>query len=333
MLRLLLLLLGLLLLLLLLLLRLLLRLLVGKPTPASPAANEQCCCPHMPATLRQPGCSCASAAADGVVATSETVNGKLQQRQEEVEELNAVSWRASACGWSAASRCRAKACQWLRHGKDVPGPACCCPVTSSAAAASHVLPAVQVRALLAKLQAVFDLPRKLRAAIDQGAFEVAADCYADAAPLLKKYGHKVGMLCWSIHIGSRLLQRELQGARRAALSFLSCAAPAGVSRCTPHCCCAPPRLQGAFKRVAADVEALGHELAGLLRKRLLAAPDQVCFGRNAQSRLGLRAAARLVHACTCCGCAAGRVGRDGLHLLPNRVLNKCGPATLCPAGS
>ena len=33
-------------------------------------------------------------------------------------------------------------------------------------------------------------------------------------------------------------------------------------------------LQGAFKRVAADVEALGHELAALLRKRLLAAPDQ-----------------------------------------------------------
>lgn len=41
--------------------------------------------------LRRLGCLCASAAADGVVATSETVNGKLQQRQEEVEELNAVS--------------------------------------------------------------------------------------------------------------------------------------------------------------------------------------------------------------------------------------------------
>lgn len=63
---------------------------------------------------------------------------------------------------------------------------------------------MQVRALLAKLQAVFDLPRKLRAAIDQGAFEVAADCYADAAPLLKKYGHKVGVLCWFIHASSWL---------------------------------------------------------------------------------------------------------------------------------
>lgn len=42
------------------------------------------------------------------------------------------------------------------------------------------------------------------------------------------------------------------------------------------------RLQGAFKRVAADVEALGHELAALLRKRLLAAPDQA----GLDSRLG-----------------------------------------------
>ena len=45
--------------------------------------------------------------------------------------------------------------------------------------------------LLHKLQAVYDLPRKLRAAIDRQAYEVAADCYADALPLLKKYGHKV----------------------------------------------------------------------------------------------------------------------------------------------
>eukprot|EP00891_Asterochloris_glomerata_P001742 jgi/Astpho2/1742/Aster-04163 len=48
----------------------------------------------------------------------------------------------------------------------------------------------QVRALLAKLQAVFDLPRRLRTAIDQGAIEIAVNSYADAAPLLKRYGHK-----------------------------------------------------------------------------------------------------------------------------------------------
>ena len=57
------------------------------------------------------------------------------------------------------------------------------------------VPTLQVRGLLTRLQAVFDLPRKLRAAIDQGAFEEAADCYADAAPLLKKYGHKVSLQC------------------------------------------------------------------------------------------------------------------------------------------
>ncbi len=90
-----------------------------------------------------PACASAAAphalpAADGVVATSNAVNGKLERRQAEIEELNSV------------------------------------------------------RVLLHKLQGVFDLPRKLRAAIERQAFEVAADAYADAAPLLKKYGHKVG---------------------------------------------------------------------------------------------------------------------------------------------
>ena len=49
----------------------------------------------------------------------------------------------------------------------------------------------QVRELLAKLQAVFDLPRRLRTAIDRGALELAVGYYADAAPLLRRYGHKV----------------------------------------------------------------------------------------------------------------------------------------------
>lgn len=53
----------------------------------------------------------------------------------------------------------------------------------------------QVKGLLGKLQVVFDLPRRLRAALDAGAHEVAADAYADAAPLLKRYGHKVGPAC------------------------------------------------------------------------------------------------------------------------------------------
>ena len=59
----------------------------------------------------------------------------------------------------------------------------------------------QVKGLLAKLQVVFDLPRRLRAALDAGAYEVAADAYSDASPLLKRYGHKVGHtdLCIRAH--------------------------------------------------------------------------------------------------------------------------------------
>lgn len=97
---------------------------------AAPAGPTQNATPP-----RVPTLPCTSPA-DGVVSTSDSVHGKLQQRQEEVEELGAV------------------------------------------------------RVLLHKLQAVFELPRKLRAAMDREAYDVAADCYADAAPLLRKYGHK-----------------------------------------------------------------------------------------------------------------------------------------------
>ena len=53
------------------------------------------------------------------------------------------------------------------------------------------MPCCQVRELLAKLQAVFDLPRRLRSAIERGALELAVGYYADAAPLLRRFGHKV----------------------------------------------------------------------------------------------------------------------------------------------
>jgi hypothetical protein len=48
-----------------------------------------------------------------------------------------------------------------------------------------------VQTLLGKLQAVFELPRRLHAAIDNGALEIAVATYADAEPLLRRYGHKV----------------------------------------------------------------------------------------------------------------------------------------------
>ena len=45
--------------------------------------------------------------------------------------------------------------------------------------------------MLFKLQAVFDLPKRLHTALEQGAVEIAVNAFADAAPLLKRYGHKV----------------------------------------------------------------------------------------------------------------------------------------------
>ena len=45
-------------------------------------------------------------------------------------------------------------------------------------------------------QVVFDLPKRLQAAIKNGTLEVAVDTYAEAAPLLKKYGHKVSSPKW-----------------------------------------------------------------------------------------------------------------------------------------
>ena len=56
----------------------------------------------------------------------------------------------------------------------------------------------QVQTLLGKLQAVFELPRRLHAAIDNGALEIAVGTYADAEPLLRRYGHKV--CCASDHL-------------------------------------------------------------------------------------------------------------------------------------
>ena len=52
----------------------------------------------------------------------------------------------------------------------------------------------QVRGLLFKLQAIFDLPKRLHTALEQGAVEIAVNAFADAAPLLKRYGHKVPVL-------------------------------------------------------------------------------------------------------------------------------------------
>ena len=75
----------------------------------------------------------------------------------------------------------------------------------------------QVKNLLTKLQVVFDLPRRLRAALDRSAHEIAADAYADAAPLLKRYGHKAGP-------NHRCTTAELLSLSPQVGPFLSCRA-------------------------------------------------------------------------------------------------------------
>ena len=63
----------------------------------------------------------------------------------------------------------------------------------------------------------------------------------------------------------------------------SCCVP-----CLPTPCPAPPclALQGAFKRVATEVEACARELAAILRRRLLAAPDQAAECIQMIAKLG-----------------------------------------------
>eukprot|EP00879_Flechtneria_rotunda_P017668 GHRR01018520.1.p1 GENE.GHRR01018520.1~~GHRR01018520.1.p1 ORF type:complete len:521 (+),score=214.76 GHRR01018520.1:269-1831(+) len=48
----------------------------------------------------------------------------------------------------------------------------------------------RVQQLLIKLQAVFDLPSRMKAALEMDALESAVSFYAEAQPLLRKYGHK-----------------------------------------------------------------------------------------------------------------------------------------------
>lgn len=48
----------------------------------------------------------------------------------------------------------------------------------------------RVQALLKKLQIVFDLPKKMKVALEVDALDTAVSYYSDALPLLKKYGHR-----------------------------------------------------------------------------------------------------------------------------------------------
>ena len=65
-----------------------------------------------------------------------------------------------------------------------------------------------IRALLVKLQAVFELPQKLKIAQEQGAIEVAADKYDEVSELLRIYGHKVNWHLW--HKEKFVYERDVQ---------------------------------------------------------------------------------------------------------------------------
>ncbi len=56
---------------------------------------------------------------------------------------------------------------------------------------AHIDSLQRVRSLLAKLQAVFDLPVKMRAALDIGAIEVMVQQYTEVRPVLVAFQHKV----------------------------------------------------------------------------------------------------------------------------------------------
>ena len=86
-------------------------------------------------------------------------------------------------------------------------------------------------------QVVFDLPKRLQAALKQGALEVAVDAYAEAAPLLKKYGHKVGSRTQSVWMycpATHACAWQLDGANAAACRA-PCVGP-GASLCGAEAC-------------------------------------------------------------------------------------------------
>lgn len=97
----------------------------------------------------------------------------------------------------------------------------------------------EVQALLAKLEAVFQLPQRLRVAINAKAYALAVDNYISARPVLKRAGYKVrrlsrggsaceeaGAACLVLHSGPP------DGVQGAGL-----AGPAAVRRCGWQACC------------------------------------------------------------------------------------------------
>lgn len=120
---------------------------------------------------------------EGAVEMSSQVKRKLEARQEHIEELNRTRLLLHKL-----QACRRR----LLHRRRRRRRCCCSPVPQI----RPQRPADTVPCPAPAPQSVFDLPRALRVAIDSQAYEVAADRYHEAAPLLDKYGHKVGGPAW-----------------------------------------------------------------------------------------------------------------------------------------
>ncbi|KAL6774175.1 hypothetical protein ACKKBG_A24035 [Auxenochlorella protothecoides x Auxenochlorella symbiontica] len=99
------------------------------------------------------------------------------------------------------------------------------------------------RLLLRRLQAVYELPKKIRAALDSGKLEVAVDAHADVLPLLRAHGHKGAL---------RRVAAEIEGLARETLALVKsrmAADPGTASDCIQAMACMgqpPEELEAAF---------------------------------------------------------------------------------------
>lgn len=99
------------------------------------------------------------------------------------------------------------------------------------------------------MQAVFDLPKKLKAALDMKAYGVAADMYAEVLPLLKSHGNKAS---WS----SAFCHGHFLGRTHPTAVFFV-------------------NLQGAFRRVKDEIEVCAQLVLKACRTELASLPEDL----------------------------------------------------------
>ena len=112
----------------------------------------------------------------------------------------------------------------------------------------------QTRELLRQLQMVLEVPRKLRAALTQGAYEVAVDIYEDVAPVLEKHGHRKAL---------RKVSAEVEICRAEAAEWLR-----GQLHTSPESAAESIQL---IARLGESTASLMDDFLGCQRRRLSAA--------------------------------------------------------------